>query len=238
MHPILLKFPITLILFVAQHDGLADLNAAAGGGLDYTQLPNIAVTVSLLLTLCSCPWTRLAFSYSERKPPRCVRFALDVWLTAYLVDVLLRLLWLPLLELAYHSLQAAAGHTAVWARGGKRWWHVRLLQPGTVWLRREAMGWVRCALAATVVWVMLVVTGVLARAGDWYVRQFGRAPGDCGDRAGVGVDVLCGPVVAAPPPPAVLVPKTASATSTAAAPRRGRSRGRAGRSRTRSRQRV
>lgn len=233
MHPILLKFPITLVLFVAQHGGLADVNAIAG--LDYTQLPNIVVTVSLLLTLCACPWTWLAFSYSERKPPRCVRLALDVWLTAFLVDVLLRLMWLPLLELAYHSLQAAAKQTGVWARG-KRWWQVWLLQPGSVWLRREAMAWVRCALAAIAVWVMLVVTGVLARAGAWYVRQFGRAPGDSGDMAGVGVDVLCRPAMEVVVPRAE-VTTTATATSTTAL-RRGRSRGKTGRSRSRSKQRL
>lgn len=233
MHPLVVKFPIVLLLFVAQHGGLAKPTGTAAR-LDYAQLPNIAVSVSLLLTLCACPWTRIAFTYSVRKPPRCVRLALDVWMTVYLVDVLLRMLWLPLLELTYRCLQMAAGRTAVWARG-PLWWQVRLLQPATVWMRRDAMGWARVGLAAIAVWVMLVVTGALATAGRWYVRQFGREPGDHGDAVD-GVRLSRVPVVATQ----VKVetqPVAAEAAAAAAPVRKGRPRGRASRSRTRAERR-
>lgn len=191
MH-LLVKFPVALLAYAAHYGGLGALllhtaipthshtraNTAGADIFDHLTVPTAIVTVSLLATLASCPWTRLVFHYTPHRPPRCVRLLLDVCLTASLTDALLRGCWLPALDAAFHACQSAAALLAALADGR----FAGELRPAVRWLRLDAMRLVRATLALLVVWVMLAVTGVLAHLGARYFEWFGRADGDVAEQ--------------------------------------------------------
>lgn len=193
---VLFKFLVALLLYAVQYTELGcavrcvreRLTGSSGGckclitvaassaSVDHRSTPNLLVAVSLLGSFACCPWTQLAFRTNGRPHglPAAIGCAVDAWLTAWLSAALMRQLWMPAVDVAYHLCQDAAAFAADVVSGRCADDFRALIG----WLRSDAVLLVRGGLAAGCVWLMLVVTGVQAAVCRRWFEWFGRAPGD------------------------------------------------------------